>query len=163
MPYSQKYCLVSFIQPVAIGTEFNMADWPLHVTLADVFAINSPQTYIEYELAKLLSGQPSVNAFAMEEAILGTTNVVLLNKTEDLINLHMILVNLLEKNHAVFNSPEFTREGFLPHCAVQIAERILTGDKVNIETIALVDMFPDGIWQQRKVIRNFKLQHAYTD
>lgn len=163
MSYTQKYCLVSFIKPIDIGTGFSMEDWPLHVTLADVFAIDRDATKIESKLARLLSGQLFVETRAKAEATLGTAKVVLLNKTDELINLHKSLVDLLEKNGTVFNSPEFTREGFLPHCTVQKTERINTDEKIIINVIALVDMYPEGNWQQRKVVSTFKLQSEHTE
>jgi hypothetical protein len=158
MSYSQKYCLVSFIQPINSGAEFNMTDWPLHVTLVDVFAIDRESTNIESELAELLSNQPSVDTFASKESILGTAEVVLLEKTGELINLHTNLIDLLEKNGAIFNSPEFTREGFLPHSTIQKTGKIHVGDKVAINTITFVDMFPNGDWRQRRILNIFKLQ-----
>lgn len=163
MPYSQKYCLVSFIQPVSIGAEFNMNDWPLHITLVDVFAIERDNTSIESKISKLLSSQPPVDTRASEEATLGTTEVVLLEKAESLINLHIHLVDLLKENGAIFNSPEFTREGFLPHCTIQKTERLHARDEVTIDAIALVDMFPNGQWQQRKVINSFVLQTGHKE
>jgi hypothetical protein len=163
MPYSQKYSLVSFLQPISIGAEFNMADWPLHVTLADVFAIDMDSTKIEAKLAELVSYQLPVYTCAREDATLGTTEVVLLDKTEELVNLHMSLVDLLERNGAVFNSPEFTREGFLPHCTIQKSERLHAGDEVKIDTIALINMFPHEDWQQRQVINIFSFHPSHKE
>lgn len=40
MIYSQRYALVAFFEPLEVDVEFEMSDWPLHVTLADVFSIN---------------------------------------------------------------------------------------------------------------------------
>ncbi|HEY5805959.1 MAG TPA: 2'-5' RNA ligase family protein [Candidatus Saccharimonadales bacterium] len=157
MPYSQKYCLVSFISPANISTEFDTADWPLHVTLADVFATDRAGTTIEAKLAEMLAAQPPVATVAGKETTLGTTSVVLLDKNKALLELHDHLITLLEANGAVFNAPEFTREGFLPHCTVQRTGRLQNGDRLKIDTIALVDMFPDNNWQRRKVISIFKL------
>ena len=158
MSYSQKYCLVSFINPIETGTVFDMVDWPLHVTLADVFAIDLRSTNIEAKLEKLLSFQHSVKTVAGNEATLGTTEVILLHKTKELAILHASLIDLLEENSAQFNTPEFTRGGFVPHCTIQKVERLLMGDEVIIRNIALVDMFPNENWQQRKIINIFRLQ-----
>ena len=49
MNYSQKYTLVTFIKPLEVGASFDMVDWPLHITLADVFAIDL-STDIERQL-----------------------------------------------------------------------------------------------------------------
>lgn len=158
MPYSQKYCLVSFILPIDTGTEFTMADWPLHITLADVFAIDLVGTDIEIKLAELLSNQLAFKTVANKEVILGTTKVVLLDSSKELTTLHARLVDLLEKHGAVFNTPEFIKEGFVPHCTIQKTRRLYDGDEVTINTIALVDMFPNEDWRQRKIINTFGLQ-----
>ena len=137
-----------------------MADWPLHVTLADVFAIDRENSNIESKLEGFLSAQPMFSSFTDKETTLGTTKVVLLDKTKELTALHTSIVSLLEENGAIFNTPEYTRVGFLPHCTIQKTERLDSGEKVAITTIALVDMFPNGNWQQRKVINIFKLHSS---
>ncbi len=140
-----------------------MADWPLHITLADVFAIDLQNSDIEADLAALLSDQPPLKTFAIKEAVLGTAEVVLLNNNDGLTTLHTRLVDLLEKNGAKFNTPGFTREGFIPHCTIQKGERLQNGDEVTISIIAFVDMFPSENWQQRKVIKTFKLQADHKE
>ncbi len=158
MSYSQKYSLVSFINPVTSGDEFDMADWPLHVTLADVFAIDLLNTNIETKLEELLSGQLPVITTAGKEANLGTARVVLLNKTEELAALHECIVALLEENGVKFNTPEYTKAGFMPHCTVQKTEKLESGKEVMINSLALVDMFHNKNWQQRKILNIFSLE-----
>lgn len=159
MTYSQKYTLVHFIHPVSIGTEFDMYHSPLHTTIADVFAIEREQTSIDKKLAALLASNKPAESYATNESILGTTHVTLLQKTEPLLRLHNDVVDLLENNGAVFNTPEFTRSGFLPHVTIQQNERISPEEKVIIDSVSLIDMFPDGNWQQRKVLATFFLDN----
>ena len=159
MNYSQKYTLVAFLKPLEVGAEFHMSDWPLHITLADVFAIGLSPT-LEQQLAELLEGQPPVELSVGEDATLGTTNVALVNKTNELQNLHEEIVDVLEQNGVIFNTPEFTRSGFLPHSTIQKSGRLHTGDTFHITSVSLVDMFPNGDWQQRKVLHNFALKKA---
>jgi len=160
MHYSQKYCLVSLIKPLAIGTEFDMTDWPLHVTLANVVEIERAKTDIDRKLKELFAVQPVVTTIAGEDASFGTTRVVLLEPNDGLISLHNRLIDLLEANGAVFNSPEYMRAGFVPHCTVQKSGRLHEGDRVTIDKITLVDMFPDQNWQRRKVLNIFTLQES---
>jgi hypothetical protein len=162
MQYSQKYTLVSFLEPLEIDTEFTMANWPLHVTLADVFAVEL-DTGIEQKLTDLLANQLSISLLAGDDATLGTTNVVLIDKNDKLQKLHDRIIDLLESNGAKFNTPEFTRTGFLPHSTIQKSGKLNYGDKIEIHTISLVDMFPGENWQQRKVLSNFKLSNVNPD
>lgn len=156
MQYSQKYTLVSFLEPLVIGTEFSMSNWPLHITLADVFAIEI-NAAIEQRLEDLFINHPSLNVVAEGNTTLGQTNVVLIKKSNQLDYLHHQIIDLLELNRAKFNNPEYTREGFLPHSTIQSSKRLREGDIVEISTVSLVDMFPEGNWQQRKILKNFKL------
>jgi len=155
--YSQKYCLVYFTDDIAVGTEFDMADWPLHITLADVFAASLSETDFATELDTTLKKLAPVTTKAIHEAKLGDCEVVLVKRTPDLQALHVKLIDLLEANGAVFNVPGFVRDGFLPHSTIQKAGRLYKDDPVTIDSIALVDMFPDNNWQRRKVLRIFKL------
>lgn len=158
MTYSQKYALVHFISPVEDGVQFHMSDWLLHTTLADVFAVARHETEIDKKLATLLAQIEAVETNAMGDSVLGTAQVVLLDKTPLLTKLHTDIVSLLEENGATFNNPEFTRNGFLPHSTVQKNGRLQEGDKVAVDSISLVDMFPDNDWEHRRVLATFKMK-----
>jgi len=158
MPYSQKYTIVAFIAPLIIGAQFDMKEWPLHITLADVFAIERQGATIDAKLTKMLASQSVIKTTAREDATLGTTRVILVDSTNELVTLHLRLIDLLQANGALFNNPEFTRNGFLPHCTIQETGRINSGDELRIDSLALVDMFPDNNWLQRKVISTFSLR-----
>ncbi len=157
MPYSQKYCLVHFISPIANGAEFSMANWPLHVTLADVFAIDLARTDVLHKLSKLWAKQKPVTVATTKEATLGTTDVILLDKTQNIIRLHKSIIELLLANDAVFNNPEFTLDGFLPHSTIQKTDRLQLGHEVTIDSLSLVDMLPDQDARGRKVITTFTI------
>jgi hypothetical protein len=137
-----------------------MNNWPLHVTLSDVFAINHSETYIEDKLRRLLINMSCVDTRATDNVTLGSTDVTLLDRNEDLVILHTNLVDLLLANGALFNTPEFIKEGFLPHCTLQKSRKLNIGDEVQINSLSLIDMFPDKNWQLRKVTCTFKLQRS---
>ncbi len=157
MPYSQKYTILAFLQPKIVGDEFQMTEWPLHVTLADVFAINMTED-LKAALRTLLTNELAVSTKASRDTTLGETSVVLLEKNKALLSLHTRIIDLLQSHGAIFNSPEFTRDGFLPHCTIQKSARLREGDVVTISTISLIDMFPDRDWTKRKVLQNYTLK-----
>lgn len=158
MGYSQKYTLVHFFAPLQDGSKFHMTEWPLHTTLADVFAIDRHKTDIDTKLSALASKANVVSVVAIDENVLGTTPVVLLEKTAPLQQLHESIVSLLEKNGTMFNNPEFTRDGFLPHSTIQSSGRLQIGDEVSIDSMSLIDLFPNDDWQQRKVLATFSFK-----
>lgn len=157
MTYFQKYALVSFVSPVAVGIEFAMADWPLHITLADTLAVNRKDSNIEAKLSELLAKCVPATTHALSNSTLGSVQVVLLEKNQELSRLHEQIVDLLEVNGAVFNNPEFTRGGFLPHSTIQKEGKLSIGEKIRIDSLALVDLFVDGDWRQRKVLWQAKM------
>ncbi len=156
MTYSQKYCLIHFVQPIQAGSEFSMDDWPVHITLADVFAVDLGSG-VESKLKDFLVSQRPVVTMVIGETVLGSTPVVLLDKTSPLFKLHEDIVDLLQANGAVFNTPEFTRAGFLPHSTIQKTGRLHIGENVTVDSVALVDMFPGGDWRKRRVLGVMKL------
>lgn len=156
MQYSQKYVLVSFLESVEISSEFSMTDWPPHVTIADVFGVTF-DTSLKEKLGNLLIAQASIRLTVGEDATLGTTEVVLIEQNDELQKIHEQIVDLLELSGAQFNTPEFTRIGFLPHSTIQKSGRLHKGDKIELHTVSLVDMFPGEDWRQRKVLDVFQL------
>ena len=158
MGYSQKYTLVHFFTPLQDEVEFHMTDWPPHITLADAFAIDRDETSIDLKLSALASRVQAVKVVAVADSLLGTTPVVLLEKTAQLQRLHDSIVSLLEQNETVFNNPEFTKDGFLPHSTIQNSGHLQIGDAINIDSISLIDMFPNEDWRQRKALATFNFK-----
>ena len=134
-----------------------MSEWPLHITIADVYAIDRKQQVIDDKLQKLLQSMHPVKTYATGDTTLGTTEVTLVEKSEPLQKLHMKIVDLLIENGAEFNAPEFTGEGFLPHVTIQSSDRLHRNNAVVIDTLSLIDMYPDADWKQRRVLKTFSL------
>ena len=156
MTYSQKYALVHFITPIANGVEFHMSDWPLHVTLADVFAIN--RSNLDKALVGFLAQTAPVKTTALSKSTLGTAPVILLDKSPALLKLHADIVSLLGAHGVVFNNPEFTRDGFIPHSTIQKSSRLEIGDEVAVDSLSLIYMFPNNNWEQRRVLATFEMK-----
>lgn len=159
MVYSQKYTLVQFLEPVAVGSVFSMDEWPLHMTLADVFAINlSSQFYDNLASFLLLANCFSTEAGVKTNIGDKETNVTLIKNTDELQLLHNSLIDLLENHGAVFNSQQFNREGFLPHATLQQSRQIESGKRITIDELSLIDLFVDEDWTQRKILKSFELK-----
>lgn len=156
--YSQKYCLVHFISPVNAGAEFHMSEWPLHITLADVFAIDRQNSTVDIDLKSLCEQYSAITVKALGDSKLGDTPVVLLDNTPELFKFHSGVVSVLEQHGAIFNTPAFTMKGFIPHSTIQDNGRIEIGQEITIDSISLVDMFPDSDWEQRKVLATLNLK-----
>lgn len=61
------------------------------------------------------------------------------------------LINLLMDAGAVFNTPRHIRDGYIAHCTHQAQARLHEGDTVILDNIAIIDMFPGGDSERRRV------------
>lgn len=160
MTYSQKYSIVQFLETVREETVFSMDDWPLHTTLADVFALDLNEDVIT-KLTAFLATKNSFTIKAKDDMTLGSTDnpcpVTLIENNIMLQSLHDTLIDLLEQSGAIFNSPQYTHQGYLPHSTIQKHARIHAGDVFKVNELSIIDMFVDGDWRQRKVLQTIKL------
>ncbi len=134
-----------------------MSEWPLHVTLADTFACELNDT-VYSSLASVCSNQAPLSIATGGTSTLGTTPVVLVDKTDALRSFHDALIELLESNGAQFNTPAFTKDGFLPHISIDSPDQIHAGQTFQLDSLSIIDMFPGGDWRQRKILRTFQLK-----
>jgi len=158
--FTQKYTLAQLLEPMPEGTEYAASDWPLHVTLADVFATNWDVPTMVGELTRLLSRAKPFASAAVGNAYFGPshqTHVTLLEKNAKLKQLHYDIIATLEKGGAVFNQPQFIREGFAPHSTVRPHARLQKGERVMLTAISIVDMFPGGDPYRRKILKTIPL------
>ena len=149
--YSQKYSLVQFFEETTIGQSFHMSEWPMHVTLADVFAVTVTDQ-LHDELRLFIEKSDGASSTVTSEGVLGTTPVWLLDPTPPLVQLHRDIVEILEKHGAVFNTPEFVKDGYIPHITKQYTDTMSIGDTVHVNRLSLIDMFPNNDWQTRVVL-----------
>ena len=158
--FTQKYTIIQLLEQIAEGTTFPSSSWPLHTTVVDTFAIDWDMPEMIKHLEELLANHAPANSVAGEDEFFGPerqVQVVLLEKTDGLGQLHYDVVELLEKGGLKLNDPQFAREGFLPHSTVQQHSRLQKGDVVHYNALTLIDMFPDEDPYQRKVLKTIKL------
>lgn len=159
--FTQKYVLVQLIAPLPDGFEFSMSDWPLHVTLADVFKIDGAPNAMLARLKSELASLSSFTVAADGDDWFGpdrSVRVRLINKTADLQRLHDACVDVLESFGGVFNSPQYMRGGFRPHSTVHGDYAVASGDTVHFHAVTLIDMFPAGDHTRRKILATVPLE-----
>jgi 2'-5' RNA ligase len=153
--YLQKWTLVHFLEQVTEGKAFAREDWTHHISLADTFAIDINTGELIGLISNELKGVSSPTTQVTGFKTFGADKVAILQNSENLQDLHNKIINLLKNNGAVFNNPEFTRIGFIPHITLH-GRRIDESTKYNVDTASLVDMFPNSNPQRRKVIKTIK-------
>lgn len=153
--FTQKYCLVQLITPLSDGFEFVMSEWPLHVTLADIFKITGgPQSVLD-RLGAAVAELDAFSSTIVDEDWFGperTVRVRLLDPTPALRELHEVCVTTLEEFDVVFNSPQFMHEGFRPHSTIKRDQELRIGESVRFGALTLIDMFPDGDPTKRRIV-----------
>ena len=151
--------MITILEPVADGSEYAATGWPLHVTIADTFAIDLVGTDLLSRLTELLSHQPIVETTAADDEYFGTkgqTQVTMLDMSPDLIKLHLDVFNLLISCGAVFNDPQYQAAGYRAHVTVQPHVRLNQGGVVVLNNLCLIDMFPGGNPQRRQLVKTIR-------
>jgi 2'-5' RNA ligase len=161
--FAQKWSLISLLEPVEVGFEFFWKDYPLHVTLASVFALDWETDDLISKLKNMLAALPAVETKVVDESRWGDEgqyHMMILEKNEEIIKLHNRIHKFLIDSGAVFNQPEFEGEGYIPHSTIQKHARLNPGDQVRINTLTILDMFPNGDGYQRRIGSTFSLLGA---
>jgi len=81
--FTQKYAIIQLFENMPEGTEFHWKNWPLHTTIADVFAIDWSVPIMKEKLTELLSTHAQATSVAEEGRAFGDdgqVQVVLLKK-----------------------------------------------------------------------------------
>ena len=158
--FIQKYSIVSLLNDVRQGTTFSAAAWPPHLTLVDVFAMNTHSGAVAAKLENIaLTTEPiqcqitGYDYFGPQQNI----HVALLQKSTQLVRLHTIITTYLQTVHAIYNEPQYVNNGFCPHITLPPGETIATGSVVTISNIALIDMFPNDNPFQRTILQRHSL------
>jgi hypothetical protein len=128
--------------------------------MVDTFAIDWNVSTMIKELTGLLKSRTPVTTSAKDDRFFGDkgqVQVVLLAKTDELINLHLDVIERLEKGGLTLNDPQFSREGFLPHSTVQSHARLNKGDRAVIDALSIIDFFPGNNPYERKVLATVPL------
>ena len=163
MKLTQKYAIIQLIEPLDDGFEFGFGEDPLHVTLADVFAVDGDSSVMVPALRESVSIAEPITAKVVGTEMFGpdrNVQVKLVDRTEALVSLHEQVVEVLQKFNVQFNNPEFTLDGFKPHSTVQKSSELQDGDEVVFNALTLIDMFPDDDGYRRRVIATISIIHT---
>ena len=155
----QKYVLIYLLEKLEEGTEFSATNWPLHVTLASNFIVDWDATEFFIKLSDLLTSQKPIETTANTEEYFGPkkqVKVTILDMTPALMTLHTDIIALLKSVGATFDEPHYLEAGFRAHATVQPHACLHKADHVTINELTIVDMFPHGDINQRKLLQTIK-------
>lgn len=171
--------VVAFLEPVTEGMEFPRDAWPLHITLVKFDVVSLPPQADESAAGPegggtdavvddALAGRVAGLMDAPVRAALGSTVTVggeagfgrggsvpvsLIEASAPLQGLHEALVGVVEALPGRVATPGYTRAGFRPHVSHRAGKAPRTGETLQLDRIALVDMAPDGGHATRRILR----------
>lgn len=158
----QRYVIVTFLEAVDDGFEFNPQNYPLHVTIIPSFRLNSFAPELENEIATLCSKILAIKTEAEGDEYFGPSkevHVSTIRMRDDLMKLHTDLKNILAAHHAEFDEPHYMAENYRAHATVQEKKRLNVGDPVIIDRVSVIDKFPNGNPNIRRVLKTIKLSY----
>jgi len=153
---TQKWAIIAPLESMEEGAEFLPSEFPLHITLAGVFAINNTGTVLSEKLLELLAHQTAFQAFTDTDEYFGPNKdiyVMKLQKTPELMSLYHKIHDTLNQLGATFNEPQYEVDGYIPHSTVQKNVRLSTNQVISVNTVAIVDLFPNGDGHKRKIFK----------
>lgn len=159
--FTQKWAIISLLEDVEEGAEFYYTDFPLHVTLAGVFAVDKDGKQLANELANLLDRQHPIEIEAEEKAMFGPNKdiaVMKVKKNPELMSLYRLIYQWLEHAGARYNSPEYQGKGYLPHSTFQKTGSLSKGERRILTSVCLVDLYPHNDGYKRKIYKTVDLQ-----
>ena len=165
--------VAAFLEPVTEGLEFPRDDWPLHVTLAkfDVDVPDSATAPGPDQLADRIAGLMAAPVTAAlgsplsagGEAGFGRSGLVpvsLILPSGPLQALHKSLVRIVADLPGRITTPAYTLAGYRPHVSHRGERRVVEGESLVLDRVALVDMAPDGGHATRRVLKLWALPTA---
>lgn len=158
--FTQKWAIISLLENATEGSEFYFTDFPLHLTLAGVFASNKDGAQLANGLADLLSRQPQIEIEADEKAMFGSNKdiaVMKVKKGPALMNLYQLIYEWLKSAGTQFNSPEYEGNGYIPHSTFQKTGLLSSGEKRTLKSVSLIDLYPHSDGYQRKIFKTIEL------
>lgn len=158
--FTQKWTIMVLLEQMDEGSEFFWKNWPQHITLVDIFAVDLNRTNLLDGLEALLANQRVFKVVAADDTSFGSPEepvpVTLFEKSTELKSLHNDILKLLNNAGAVFNNPEYTGEGFVAHSTIQKDKYLNKGDITEVKELTIVDMFPHGDGLKRRIFRTIK-------
>lgn len=159
--FTQKWAIIIPLEEHADGSEFYYTDFPLHITIAGVFAIEDSGAELKKMLQLLIKSTRPFEVTADEEALFGDNKdiaVMKIHATPELIHLYELIHSELLKRGAVFNMPHHEGDGYIPHSTYQKSGRLQAGEKVIAKSVSLIDLFPKGDGLTRKITKTITFE-----
>lgn len=135
-----KYGIATLLDSKPVGYEFKASDTPLHITHVDSFTTDLDTDTLALKLSKRLKNMSAFTVKAVEDEMLGVNKDIPVTKLElndQLSELHRLIMQLLEDEHATLKNPQFHNEGFNPHISIYGLRRVEPGTQIHLKDICV--------------------------
>jgi 2'-5' RNA ligase len=159
--FTQKWAIIALLEDVRDGATFYYTDFPLHITLAGVFAINKDGSWLAEGLSDLLTGQKRFEVQADKKDMFGPHKdvaVMKIAKTPELTSLYSKIHQWLLESGARYNEPQYQGSNYLPHSTFQKSGLLHEDETRQIKSVSIIDLFPNGDGHQRKICKTIKFE-----
>jgi hypothetical protein len=143
------------LEPLQPGDGFPLREWPLHVTVAPTFVVQTALSHVVAAIEPVLADRPGLSAVAGEPEGFGpsqTIPVTVVEPNADLTALHLRLVDALRQVDAVFDDPQYVGPGYRAHVTATRLAAAAPGQRLWMDQAAIVDMAPYGERRLRRVV-----------
>ena len=157
--FTQKWAIIIPLEEHSDGSEFYYTDFPIHITVAGVFATNNSGLELERILKALVASVKPFEASADKEAFFGDKKdiaVMKIHQTSELMNLYGLIHGELLKRKVVFNMPHHEGDGYIPHSTYQKSGRLHPDEKVFAKSVSLIDLFPNDNGLMRRITKTIE-------
>ena len=158
-----RFVVVLPLVPLAAGDEFTVADWPLHVTLVEPFATEHSAADVVEAVRATTADVAVVRAAAGEAAMFGRRRDVPVTLVRDGGELAALRARAFEGLRAAGVDVGHVRNDFRPHVTRKHHGQLRPGDRVRLDTVAVIDMRPPAGSHHRRVIGAWALAEASGD
>ncbi|HVL61576.1 MAG TPA: 2'-5' RNA ligase family protein [Microbacterium sp.] len=152
-----RFVVVLPLVPLAGGDEFTVADWPLHITLVEPFATEHPAGIVAEAVRVATADSAVVRATAGDDALFGRRRDVPVTLVRDGGELAALRKRTLDALHRAGVDTGHLRADFRPHVTRKHHGRLRAGERVALDTVALIDMRPPQGSHHRRVVAAWRL------
>ena len=141
------------LEPLAVGTEFPRAEWPLHATLLGNFEWLGERDELIARVGRVVDDRRPVTAEVGDTAMFGPEKTIPVNVLVPSPALRALHEELIDERMR-FAEPQFLRAGYEPHITHFPAGRRHAGDVVRLQEVVLAEMIGSSasicaVWEWR--------------
>jgi hypothetical protein len=154
------FAVVAFLDEVALDTQFDRGEVPLHVTLLGPSSTEADLDQVVTAVELAYASHGPFFARGGDDEVFGADDGVeatLLDDAQDLVDAHLELVLDLREIGVRVDEPQYVGRGYRPHVTVAGDDRIDRGERLELRAIAVLDLAPEGDEDRVAVVDQFPL------